>query len=68
MACSLPCAVDEFKAKVWKQIDEDKVRQLAIMNLAIEFENASIAKDDQRKAYDECSDIPQEKRFLLTLT
>ncbi|GJY22430.1 hypothetical protein Tco_0396088 [Tanacetum coccineum] len=35
------------------------------MNLAVEFENASIAKDDPRKAYDECSDIPQEKRALI---
>ncbi|GKB43385.1 hypothetical protein Tco_0888327 [Tanacetum coccineum] len=63
MACSLSHIVDEIKAMVQKQIEEDKVRQLAIMNLDVEFENASIAKDDLRKAYDECSDIPQENGF-----
>ncbi|GJZ90954.1 hypothetical protein Tco_0662881 [Tanacetum coccineum] len=35
------------------------------MILAVEFENASITKDDMRKAYDECSDIPQEKHALI---
>ncbi|GJZ63507.1 hypothetical protein Tco_0619928, partial [Tanacetum coccineum] len=64
MVCSLSHTIDEIKATVRQQI-EDKVRQLAIMNLAVEFENASIAKDDLRKAYDECSDIPQEKRASI---
>ncbi|GKE06327.1 hypothetical protein Tco_1398345 [Tanacetum coccineum] len=50
---------------VHKQIEEDKVRQLAIMNLAVEFENAIIAKDDMRKAYEECNDISEEKRALI---
>ncbi|GKB87306.1 hypothetical protein Tco_0959578 [Tanacetum coccineum] len=62
MTCSLSHTVDEIKVIVQKQIEEDKIRQVAIMNLAVEFENASIAKDHMRKAYDECSDIPQEKR------
>ncbi|GJV00939.1 ribonuclease H-like domain-containing protein [Tanacetum coccineum] len=35
------------------------------MNLVIEFENASIAKDDMRKAYEECNDIPEKKRALI---
>ncbi|GJW26570.1 hypothetical protein Tco_0040381, partial [Tanacetum coccineum] len=65
MACSLSHTVDEIEAMVQKQIEDDKVRQLAIMNLAVEFENASIAKNDIRKAYDECSDIPQEKRASI---
>nr|GEV43059.1 hypothetical protein [Tanacetum cinerariifolium] len=65
MACSLPHDVDEIKAMVQKQIEEDKVCQLAFINLAVEFQNASIAKDDLRKALDECSDIPQEKRALI---
>ncbi|GJW81689.1 hypothetical protein Tco_0145664 [Tanacetum coccineum] len=65
MACSLPHIVDEIKAMVQKQIEVDKVHQLAIMNLAIEFENASIAKDDLRKAYDECSDVSEEKRASI---
>ncbi|GJU00291.1 hypothetical protein Tco_1110629 [Tanacetum coccineum] len=65
MACSLSHNVDEIKAMVQKQIEEDKVRQLAIMNLAVEFENANMAKDNLRKTYDECSGIPQEKRALI---
>ncbi|GJZ25600.1 hypothetical protein Tco_0569853 [Tanacetum coccineum] len=65
MACSLSHTVNEIEAMVQKQIEDDKVRQLAIMNLAVEFENASIAKNDIRKAYDECSDIPQEKRASI---
>nr|GFA34806.1 hypothetical protein [Tanacetum cinerariifolium] len=44
---------------VQKQIEEDKVRQLAIMNLGVEFENASIDKDNLTKAYDEYCDNPQ---------
>lgn len=50
---------------VQKQIDEDKVRQQALMNLVVEFDNASIAKDDLRKGYAKCSDIPQEKHALI---
>nr|GFC04331.1 hypothetical protein [Tanacetum cinerariifolium] len=56
---------------VQKRIEVDKVHQVAIMNLAIvmnlaiEFENASIAKDELRKAYDECSDISEEKRASI---
>ncbi|GJR83935.1 retrotransposon-related protein [Tanacetum coccineum] len=53
------------QAMVQKQIEEDKVRQLAIMNLAVESDNASTSKDDMRKAYEECNDIPQEKRTLI---
>nr|GEY52474.1 hypothetical protein [Tanacetum cinerariifolium] len=71
MACSLLHTVDEIKAMVQKQIEVDKVHQLAIMNLAVvmklavEFENASIAKDDLRKAYDECNNILEEKRASI---
>ncbi|GKA22683.1 hypothetical protein Tco_0708645 [Tanacetum coccineum] len=61
----LPHSVTQIKAMVQKQIKEDKVRQLAIMNLAVEFENASISKDDMWKAYEECNDIPEEKRYLI---
>ncbi|GKA83235.1 hypothetical protein Tco_0804830 [Tanacetum coccineum] len=64
MVCSLSHTIDEIKATVRQQIEEE-IRQLAIRNLAVELENASIAKDDLRKAYDECSDIPHEKRVLI---
>ncbi|GJX34009.1 hypothetical protein Tco_0245566 [Tanacetum coccineum] len=35
------------------------------MNLAVENNNASTAKDDLRKAYEERNDIPKEKRALI---
>ncbi|GJR77890.1 RNA-directed DNA polymerase, eukaryota [Tanacetum coccineum] len=44
---------------------EDKVRQQEIMNLAIKYGNASTAKDDMRKGYEECNDIPLKKRALI---
>nr|GEV92100.1 hypothetical protein [Tanacetum cinerariifolium] len=62
MACSVPHTYDEIKVTVDKQIEEDKGRQLTIMNLAVEYDNARAAKDDLRKAYEECNDIPQEQR------
>ncbi|GJW21067.1 transposase, MuDR, MULE transposase domain protein [Tanacetum coccineum] len=65
MACSVPHTYDEIKAMVEKQIEEDKARQLAVMNLAIEYDNACGAKDDLRKAYEECNHIPQETRVLI---
>nr|GEX09915.1 hypothetical protein [Tanacetum cinerariifolium] len=65
MACSVLHAYDENKAMVEKQIEEDKGRQLSIMNLAVEYDNASTSKDDMRKAYDECNDIPKEQRALI---
>ncbi|GJY26685.1 hypothetical protein Tco_0401411 [Tanacetum coccineum] len=65
MACSVPHTYDEIKAMVEKQIEEDTVRQLAIMNLAVEYDNASTAKNDLRKAYEEYNDISQEKRALI---
>nr|GEV68378.1 hypothetical protein [Tanacetum cinerariifolium] len=66
MACSLPHNVDEINAMVQKQIEEDKVRQLAIMKLAVEYDNASTTKDEMRKAYEKCNDIPREKRTRIT--
>ncbi|GJS92021.1 ribonuclease H-like domain-containing protein [Tanacetum coccineum] len=65
--CSLPHSVNEIKAMIQKHIEEEKVCQLTIMNLAVEFENASIAEDDMRKAYEECNDIPEEKRALIDI-
>nr|GEW66763.1 E3 ubiquitin-protein ligase PRT6-like isoform X1 [Tanacetum cinerariifolium] len=37
------------------------------MNLEVKFENASKAKDDMRKAYEECNDIPKEKCALIDI-
>ncbi|GJZ89688.1 hypothetical protein Tco_0661470 [Tanacetum coccineum] len=63
MACSVPHTYDEIKAMVEKQIEKDKARQLAVMNLAVEYDNACGAKNDMRKAYEECNHIPQETRL-----
>ncbi|GJR44851.1 hypothetical protein Tco_1312954 [Tanacetum coccineum] len=65
MACSLPHTIDEIKALVEKLIDEDIVRQKAITELAVQFDNASTAKDDLIKAYEKCNDIPKENCGLI---
>nr|GFA69815.1 hypothetical protein [Tanacetum cinerariifolium] len=65
MAYLLPHAVDEIHALVQKLIHEDSVRQKAMMDLAVQFDNASAAKQDLRQAYEKCNDIPQETRTLI---
>ncbi|GJZ20187.1 hypothetical protein Tco_0556777 [Tanacetum coccineum] len=49
MACSIPHSDDEIQALVQKQIDEDMVHQKAIMDLALQFDNACTTKEDLRK-------------------
>ncbi|GJX85613.1 retrovirus-related pol polyprotein LINE-1 [Tanacetum coccineum] len=65
MACSLPHTIDEIQPLVQKLMDEDIVRQKAIMELAVQFDNASTTKDNLRKAYEKCNNIPQESRALI---
>ncbi|GKA30597.1 hypothetical protein Tco_0716902 [Tanacetum coccineum] len=65
MACLVSHSDDEIQALVQKQIDEDMVHQKAILNLALQFDNACTTKDDIRKAYEKCNDIPQESRTLI---
>ncbi|GKB39060.1 hypothetical protein Tco_0884002 [Tanacetum coccineum] len=65
MACLVAHTDDEVEALVQKLIDEDMVRHKAIMDLALQFDNACTAKDDLRKAYEKCNDIPQESRDLI---
>nr|GEX48918.1 auxilin-like protein [Tanacetum cinerariifolium] len=65
MACSVSHTYDEIKAMVEKQIEEDKARQLAIINLVVEYDNAYGAKNDMRKAYEECNHILQENEEAL---
>ncbi|GKE44427.1 hypothetical protein Tco_1471711 [Tanacetum coccineum] len=62
MACSIPHSDDEIQALVKKQIDEDMVHQKAILDLALQFDNACTPKEDLRKAYEKCNHIPQESR------
>ncbi|GJR97064.1 zinc finger, PMZ-type containing protein [Tanacetum coccineum] len=65
MACLLPHTVDEIHALVQKLIHEDSVRQKAMMDLAVQFDNASAAKQALRQTYEKCNDIPQETRNLI---
>nr|GFA27759.1 hypothetical protein [Tanacetum cinerariifolium] len=60
MACLVSHSDDEIQALVQKQINEDMVRQKAIMDLALQFDNACTDKEDLRKAYEKYNDIPQE--------
>ncbi|GKA86429.1 hypothetical protein Tco_0808140 [Tanacetum coccineum] len=65
MACSIPHSDDEIQALVQKQIDEDMVYQKAILDLALQFDNACTTKEDLRKAYEKCNHILQESRALI---
>nr|GEX82590.1 hypothetical protein [Tanacetum cinerariifolium] len=65
MACPLPHTFDEIQALVTKLIDEDIIRQKALMELAVQFENASTTKCDFRKRYEKCYDITHESRALV---
>ncbi|GKF56412.1 hypothetical protein Tco_0166752 [Tanacetum coccineum] len=65
MACSISHIDDEIQALVQKLIDEDMVRQKAILDLALQFEDVCTTKDDLRKAYEKCNDISQESRALI---
>ncbi|GKA35003.1 hypothetical protein Tco_0721432 [Tanacetum coccineum] len=65
MACSLSYIIDEIKALVEKLIDKYIVCQKAIIELAVQFDNASTTKEDLRKAYEKCNAIPQENRALI---
>nr|GEZ48075.1 hypothetical protein [Tanacetum cinerariifolium] len=62
---SLPHTDSEVEALVQKLTDEDKGRQNAILDLALQFENSCTAKDDLRNAYEKCTDISQECRALI---
>nr|GEW81284.1 hypothetical protein [Tanacetum cinerariifolium] len=65
MACSVPHSDDKIQALIQKLIDEDMVHQKAILDLALQFDNAYTAKDDLRKAYEKCNHIPQDSRALI---
>ncbi|GJY23846.1 hypothetical protein Tco_0397504 [Tanacetum coccineum] len=65
MAYSVPHTDDEIQALVQELIVEDMVRQKAILDLALQFDNACTAKNDLRKAYEKFNDIPQESRALI---
>ncbi|GKA71233.1 hypothetical protein Tco_0777372 [Tanacetum coccineum] len=65
MACPLSHTFDEIQALVTKLIDKDIIRQKALMELVVQFENASAAKSDFRKAYEKCYDITHESRALI---
>ncbi|GKB69526.1 hypothetical protein Tco_0930938 [Tanacetum coccineum] len=63
--CSLPHTDFKVEALVQKLIDEDKGRQNAILDLALQFENSCTVKDGLRNAYEKCTNISQESRALI---
>nr|GEX91824.1 hypothetical protein [Tanacetum cinerariifolium] len=65
MTCSLSHTDSEVEALVQKLIDEDKSRQNAILDLALQFKNSCTAKDDLRNAYEKCNNISQASRALI---
>nr|GEW19855.1 hypothetical protein [Tanacetum cinerariifolium] len=65
MTCYVPHTYDEIKSMVEKQIQGDRGRQLALMNLGHQFDDVIIAKDELQKSYEECRDIRLEQRVLI---
>ncbi|GKB51597.1 hypothetical protein Tco_0902350 [Tanacetum coccineum] len=66
MACSLPYVVEEIKAYVHKQCDEDDAAcRDAIIGLIKLFKQAGEEKEDLRKQYAECKDISLERRARI---
>nr|GEW18251.1 ankyrin repeat-containing protein [Tanacetum cinerariifolium] len=55
----------ESRALIQKLIDEDKGRQNAILDLALQFENSCTAKDDLRNTYEKYNVISQKNRALI---
>ncbi|GJX99499.1 hypothetical protein Tco_0356518 [Tanacetum coccineum] len=65
MACSIPHSDNEIQALVQKQIDEDMVHQKAILDLALQFDNACTTKEDLRKAYENLLSHSIRERALI---
>nr|GEW54010.1 hypothetical protein [Tanacetum cinerariifolium] len=64
-SCLVPHTYDEIKSMVEKQIQEDRGRQLAIMNLGHQYGDVIKAKDELLKAYEQCRDISMDKRAMI---
>nr|GEX90728.1 reverse transcriptase domain-containing protein [Tanacetum cinerariifolium] len=65
MACSILHTDSEVEALVQKLIDEDKGRQNAILDSALQFKNSCRVKNDLKNVYEKCTDISQESRALI---
>ncbi|GJZ34087.1 hypothetical protein Tco_0579523 [Tanacetum coccineum] len=65
MACPVPHTFDEIKCMVEKQIQEDRGRQLAIINLGHQYGEEIEAKNELLKAYKQCRDISMDKRAKI---
>ncbi|GJU98126.1 hypothetical protein Tco_1327397 [Tanacetum coccineum] len=65
MEYSLPHTDSEIEALVKRLIYEYKGRQDVLLDLAFQFEDSCTVRDDFRKAYEKCNDIPQESRTLI---
>nr|GEX26364.1 hypothetical protein [Tanacetum cinerariifolium] len=67
MACLVSYTDDEVEALVQKPIDGDMVRRKAILDLALQFDNACTTKDDLRKAYEKSKIEKQMNAKLVWL-
>ena len=65
MSCSVPHNLNEITALVDQLIAEDRARQQALYQLAMQFEKAFEAKDVLRQAYQKCQDLPPGNRAQI---
>ncbi|GJZ19537.1 reverse transcriptase domain-containing protein [Tanacetum coccineum] len=65
MACSLPHTDFKVETLVQRLINEDRGRQDVLLNLAFQFEDSCAVRDNLRKAYERCINIPQECHALI---
>ncbi|GJU32522.1 hypothetical protein Tco_1176111 [Tanacetum coccineum] len=66
MVCSLPHTIENFRAYVKKQCDEDDAaRQKAIIGVITLFEQAMVATEDLKKQYAKCEDISPKRRDVI---
>ncbi|GJR89109.1 hypothetical protein Tco_0213120 [Tanacetum coccineum] len=54
-----------FTRRLVARRGSEEEKDKAFSNLAVQFGNASTTKEDLRKAYEKCNDIPQENRALI---
>ncbi|GKA46624.1 hypothetical protein Tco_0739507 [Tanacetum coccineum] len=60
------CKIMASPVQQRKEMEQKKIQLAkAILDSALQFENACTAKNDLRKTYEKCNDIPQESRALI---
>ena len=67
MDYSLPHTIDEIKAEVMKQVEEDKCHHQAIIETTLIFEKPTKVKTDMIEAYMKCKNVTHAKRAFLKI-